>query len=155
MKKIVSLLLIAALALSMSLCITSCDSSDNGKESQFESASESISTSESISETASTTESVSESTAPSTVTYTITIVNEVGAPVAGVEAQICVGDICKKPQVTNEDGVVTFKIDAPGDDEIKLQINRGPEGYEYLGENGKIAMDAEQTELTITLKSVA
>lgn len=157
MKRFLTLCLVAALALSASLCIVSCDASDDGKESTSESTSTSTteSSSDTTGETDSTTESESttETVTPSKVAYTVTVKNEDGAPVAGVEVQICVGDVCKKPQVTDENGNVTFKID-PSDDEMKLQINGGPDGYEYLGADGKIVMDADVTEVTVTLKSL-
>ena len=156
MKKMITLALVAAMTLSVMLCAVSCDDA-TGKESGTESQTESASVSETSSET--TSESVSEEAsteAESTkVSYTVTVKNEEGTPVAGVEIQVCVGDICKKPRVTNDEGVVVFNIDHPGDEELKLQINGGPEGYEYLGADGKILVDADQSEITVTLKAVA
>lgn len=88
---------------------------------------------------------------PVKVTYTVTVKDGEGNPIAGVEAQICVGDVCKKPNVTDEDGVVKFSMDDPGDATVSLQINEGPspEGYEYPAE--KIAIEAGQTEITVVL----
>lgn len=92
---------------------------------------------------------------PVKVTYTVTVKDQDGNPIAGVEAQICVGDVCKKPNVTGEDGVVKFSMDDPGDSTVSLQINEGgsPEGYEYPTE--KIAIEAGQTEITVTLNKKA
>ena len=92
---------------------------------------------------------------PVKVTYTVTVKDQEGNPIAGVEAQICVGDVCKKPNVTGEDGVVKFSMDDPGDSTVSLQINEGgsPEGYEYPTE--KIAIEAGQTEITVTLNKKA
>ncbi len=92
---------------------------------------------------------------PVKVTYTVTVKDQDGNPIAGVEAQICVGDVCKKPNVTGEDGVVKFTMDDPGDSTVSLQINEGgsPEGYEYPTE--KIAIEAGQTEITVVLNKKA
>ena len=92
---------------------------------------------------------------PVKVTYTVTVKDQDGNPIAGVEAQICVGDVCKKPNVTDEDGVVKFSMDDPGDATVSLQINEGPspEGYEYPTE--KIAIEAGQTEITVVLSKKA
>ena len=88
---------------------------------------------------------------PEKVTYTVTVKDQDGNPIAGVEAQICVGDICKKPNVTGEDGTVKFTMDDPGDATVSLQINEGgsPEGYEYPTE--KITIEDGQTEITVVL----
>ncbi len=151
MKRILTLAMVAMLALCMTLCAVSCDSGDTTEsESKSETGSESVSASESASES----ESSSEEDAPTKISYTVTIKDEDGNVVAGVETQICVGEICKKPQVTDENGVVVFQIDAPVEEELKLQLNNGPEGFEYLGTDGKIAMDPEVTELTVTLKKL-
>lgn len=88
---------------------------------------------------------------PEKITYTVTVKDGEGNPIAGVEAQVCVGDVCKKPNVTGEDGAVKFTVDDPGDATVSLQINEGgsPEGYEYPTE--KIAIEAGQTEITVVL----
>ena len=92
---------------------------------------------------------------PAKVTYTITIKDQDGNPRAEVEAQICVDGVCKKPNVTDENGVVKFSMDDPGDSTLSLQINEGgsPAGYEYPTE--KIAIEAGQTEVTVTLNKKA
>ena len=92
---------------------------------------------------------------PAKVTYTITIKDQDGNPIAEVEAQICVDGVCKKPNVTDENGVVKFSMDDPGDSTLSLQINEGgsPADYEYPTE--KIAIEAGQTEITVTLNKKA
>ena len=92
---------------------------------------------------------------PAKVTYTITIKDQDGNPIADVEAQICVDGVCKKPNVTDENGVVTFTMDDPGESVLSLQINEGgsPAGYEYPTD--KIAIEAGQTEVTVTLNKKA
>lgn len=92
---------------------------------------------------------------PEKVTYTVTVKDQDGNPIAGVEAQICVGDVCKKPNVTGEDGVVKFTMDDPGDATVSLQINEGgsPAGYEYPA--SKIAVEDGQTEITVVLNKVS
>ncbi|MBR5797690.1 MAG: Ig-like domain-containing protein [Clostridia bacterium] len=96
-----------------------------------------------------------EPTQPAKVTYTITVKDQDGNPIADVEAQICVDGVCKKPNVTNENGVVTFTMDDPGESVLSLQINEGgsPAGYEYPTD--KIAIEAGQTEVTVTLNKKA
>lgn len=96
-----------------------------------------------------------EPTQPAKVTYTITVKDQDGNPIADVEAQICVDGVCKKPNVTNENGVVTFTMDDPGESVLSLQINEGgsPAGYEYPTD--KIAIEAGQTEVTVILNKKA
>ena len=64
-------------------------------------------------------------------------------PVVGATVQLCVGDICRLPVVTDENGVATLKLDR---DNYTVKIH--VEGFEvepyYTFEEG-------QTELTITL----
>lgn len=92
---------------------------------------------------------------PEKVTYIVTVKDGEGNPIAGVEAQICVGDVCKKPNVTGEDGTVKFTMDAPGDATVSLQINEGgsPAGYEYPA--SKITIEDGQTEITVVLHKVS
>ena len=96
-----------------------------------------------------------EPTQPAKVTYTITVKDQDGNPIAEVEAQICVDGVCKKPNVTDENGVVTFTMDDPGESVLSLQINEGgsPAGYEYPTD--KIAIEAGQTEVTVILNKKA
>lgn len=75
-----------------------------------------------------------------TVTYTITVVDQNGAPVAETPVQLCVGDICLTPRVTDANGVVVFNIE-PATYSVKLPVYDGQVFY----------FDGDSTELTITL----
>ena len=79
-----------------------------------------------------------------TVTYTVTVVDQNGAPVAGVHVQICDGNLCQMPVPTNENGVVTCDLDVK-DYSVKLL---GLSGYTYEAE---YHFAAGSTELTITV----
>jgi len=45
------------------------------------------------------------------VTYTVIVVDENDAPLEGATVQLCMGDICRLPSITNADGVATFKFE--------------------------------------------
>ena len=75
-----------------------------------------------------------------TVTYTVTVVDQNGAPVAETPVQLCVGDICLTPRLTDANGVVVFNIE-PADYSVKLPLYSGLVFY----------FDGDSTELTITL----
>lgn len=90
--------------------------------------------------------------APSTkVTYTVTVVDQNGAPVAGVEIQMCDDTSCKMPAPTNAEGVATFSYDPSNYHVTVIAI---PEGYAYAeGTDATTAIDFPEgsTELTVTL----
>lgn len=75
-----------------------------------------------------------------TVTYTVTVVDQDGAPVAETPVQLCVGDVCLTPRVTDANGVVVFDIE-PAAYSVKLPLYDGLVFY----------FDGDSTELTITL----
>ena len=75
-----------------------------------------------------------------TVTYTVTVVDQDGAPVADTPVQLCVGDICLTPRVTDANGIVVFDIE-PATYSVKLPVYDGLVFY----------FDGDSTELTITL----
>lgn len=81
----------------------------------------------------------------SKLTYTVTVLDADGNPIAGVEVQICDGDRCLLPNVTGEDGTVSFKTTSGN---FKAQIKDAPEGYTYEAE---YPFPAGETSLTITL----
>jgi len=156
MKKILSLIL-SALLFAGALFLVSCTPEETPSES--ESKSESVS--ESVSESAS--ESESESLDPNP-TYTFTFVDESGAPVAGVAAQMCHSDGCVPFRfMSNESGVIQQKVVRM--DYLYVQLNLIPEGYAALDsytaatEGGntvyKVYIDNlnEATEFAITLKT--
>ena len=89
---------------------------------------------------------------PEKITYTVTVKDNDGNSVAGVEVQICVGDICMKPNATGEDGTVTFSISDPGEVLPKVQINgeNSTAGYEYPTEKTEIPTGQTGIEITVT-----
>ena len=77
-----------------------------------------------------------------TVTYTVTVVDQDGAPVANTPVQLCVGDLCLTPRVTDANGVVVFDIE-PADYSVKIPLP------EYIGQ--VYYFNGSSTELTITI----
>lgn len=81
------------------------------------------------------------------VTYTVTVVDESGAPIAGVFVQMCL-ETCY-PNSTNENGVATFSL---AEADYKVSFLTPPEGYSveeaYYFEDGA-------HDMTITLKAAA
>ena len=75
-----------------------------------------------------------------TVTYTVTVVDQDGAPVADTPVQLCFGDLCLTPRVTDANGVVVFDIE-PATYSVKLPVYDGLVFY----------FDGDSTELTITI----
>ena len=83
------------------------------------------------------------------VTYTVTVVDQDGAPVVGVYIQMCVGDICKLPSPTDENGVAVFEGFDPAEYSVKIN---GATGYTV---EAAYQFEAGSTELTITLTKTA
>lgn len=79
------------------------------------------------------------------LTYTVTVVDGNGDPIAGVEVQICDGDRCLMPDITGEDGKVSFKTTSGN---FKAQIKDAPAGYVYEQE---YPFGEGETSLTVTL----
>ncbi|MBQ8341301.1 MAG: carboxypeptidase regulatory-like domain-containing protein [Clostridia bacterium] len=77
------------------------------------------------------------------VTYKVTVVKWPDEPIAGAVVQLCVGDICRLPVTTDENGVATLKLNK---DNYTVKVFA--DGYEiepyYTFEEGS-------TELTISL----
>ncbi len=89
---------------------------------------------------------------PTTFEYTVIVKDQDGNPVADVAAQVCVGDSCLMPNVTNDQGKVVFKLSSdPGDAVVALQIlgADSPAGYTYP--EGKQPFEAGKNEITITV----
>ena len=140
MKKLLSLLLISGLLLAL---LVSCGGGGETSESKSESASgsESASESESVSD--------SESVDDGLVTYTVTVVYDGGAPAAGVFVQMCLGTSCQFPEPTDENGVLTVRLEPSAEWEVKLpQIPAG-----YTTDAKSFAFD-ENNAVTVTLYAV-
>ena len=139
MKKLLSLLLVFGLLLTL---LVSCG---GGETSESKSESASVSESESESESASESESVDDGL----VTYTVTVVYDGGTPAAGVFVQMCLGTSCQFPQPTDENGVLTVRLEPSAEWEVKLpQI---PAGYTT---NAKSFTFDENNAVTVTLVAV-
>ena len=78
------------------------------------------------------------------VTYTVTVVDGDGNPLAGAAVQFCVGDLCKLPQFTDENGVAIFEDFDPADYTVKVTLSG------YAGE-ADYHFAAGETELSVTL----
>ena len=83
-------------------------------------------------------------------TYKVKVVDENGAAMAGVVAQIC-KDACI-PAVTDENGYATFKV---AEDDYKASMTALPEGYEYKDGVSEYHFEEGKYELTITLVPIS
>ena len=73
-----------------------------------------------------TADTTAETTPSGKITYIVTVVDQNGAPVAGVSIQMCTADSCLMPAPTAEDGTVRFTL-APAAYHATVAIC--PEGY--------------------------
>ncbi len=87
-----------------------------------------------------------ESTSDGKVEYKVTVVYPDGTPVAGAYVQICLDSLCYTPDVTNADGVVTFRLTEQ--EGYKTKLAMAVEGYVWAD---YIYFDEGSTEITITL----
>lgn len=78
------------------------------------------------------------------LTYTVKVVDRSGAPLAGATVQMCVGDLCRLPQFTDENGVTVFEDFERADYSVKVTLAG------YTGE-ASYHFDTTSTELTVTL----
>lgn len=98
--------------------------------------------------TAETTADTAAETTPSgKITYTVTVVDQNGAPVAGVSIQMCTADSCLMPAPTAEDGTVRFTL-APAAYHATVAIC--PEGYTAEAA-AEYHFEGDATALTITV----
>lgn len=82
------------------------------------------------------------------IAYSIKIVDEAGAPLAGVMVQLCNESSCFAPKVTDANGIATYSMEEGA---YKAAITTMPAGYEdCAGEYFYFEGDA--TEVVITLK---
>ena len=68
--------------------------------------------------------------------YKITVVDENGAPLEGVFAQICSGDLCLAPYFTDANGTVVVEQDLSEYTVKAILEGYTSENYEYAFENG-------------------
>ena len=88
----------------------------------------------------------SETLAPNTANYTVTVVDEFEQPLKGATVQLCVGDLCQLPVLTDDNGVAVknAKID---EYTVKVSLT-GYSGEAYY------SFPAGSTELTVTLSLI-
>ena len=99
-------------------------------------------------DTVETTADTTAETPPSgKITYTVTVVDQNGAPVAGVSIQMCTADSCLMPAPTAEDGTVRFTL-APAAYHATVAIC--PEGYTAEAA-AEYHFEGDATALTITV----
>ena len=80
------------------------------------------------------------------ITYTVTVVDENNAPLSGATVQMCVGDLCRLPALTRENGVASFFFD-PDNYTVKVTLKG------YTGETS-YTFAADSTELTVQLTKI-
>ncbi len=152
MKKIILILLVCSL-LCICVAASSCDSPSETPNNGADTSDGTVPETE--------TKPESESTEPENgdsdmSTYTVTVTDTDGNPIAGVVAQICVGDTCYFPNATNENGVVVFsnmKVEAGSAVQLKIIGEDSTEGYVYPSE--KIDINEGQTEISVTVEKTA
>ena len=92
-------------------------------------------------------DTAAETTPSGKITYTVTVVDQNGAPVAGVSIQMCTADSCLMPAPTAEDGTVRFTL-APAAYHATVAIC--PEGYTAEAA-AEYHFEGDATALTITV----
>lgn len=132
-----------ALALCLTLCLCACGG-DHVEETVAPPQ-------ESEAPTEEVTEAPTEAV-PAGIVYTAKVVDEGGNPIVGTMLQLCQGEMCLAPVVTNENGEAVFSAPEEGAWEAKFLTL--PAGYEYTTEEQVFPFGGAY-ELTITLKAVA
>ena len=133
-------LLVLVLAMCLCLCVAACGQNASGSGDG---------TSGSSTQGSSTTESTSsstETTSDGKVDYVVTVVYPDGTPVVGAYVQICLDDLCYTPDVTDDNGVVVFRL--AQQDGYKTKLAMAVEGYVL---EDYIYFESGATEITITL----
>ena len=82
-----------------------------------------------------------------TVSYTVTVVDKNNAPLAGAVVQLCVGDLCRLPVLTDANGVATLNVD---EDNYTVKVTLTG----YTGE-ASYSFPAGSTALTVQLTKIA
>ncbi len=87
--------------------------------------------------------------------YTVTVTTADGTPIAGVVVQICVGEQCQMPALTDENGVLTRQIQTTGDETAYFTIIAAdsPTGYNYPTE--KTYFESGSTTATLVVEAAA
>ena len=85
------------------------------------------------------------------VAYKVSFVDSDGVGVAGVLAQVCVGDSCLTGKTTGETGVLIFYVN-PGAENVTMQINTIPDAYAQTLKGTKQYYEADSFEITVVLE---
>ena len=148
MNKILSrkFLAVICILLGLMILVCSCDTApdvDSDTETESFTKTETELPTEKTNESESETEAKTEAT-PSTVSYKITVVDENGAPLSNAVVQLCEGDICLLPTITDANGVAIIEA-APADYTAKVTLGG------YAGEEEGYSFPDDSTEIKITL----
>lgn len=82
--------------------------------------------------------------------YQVTVVDEAGAPIAGVLVQMCL-ESCV-PGKTDENGVAKFSLEEA---DYKVSLLKMPDGYDYATEEQEWYFAPGEVTITVVLKAVA
>ena len=85
------------------------------------------------------------------VAYKVSFVDSDGVGVAGVLAQVCVGDSCLTGKTTGETGVLIFYVN-PDSENVSMQINTIPEAYAQTLKGTKQYYESGSFEITVVLE---
>ena len=135
-KRLVTTVLMLALALSLVACGKSGSNGDTQKENTENTQQDDGQTNDDSKETE------NDNVDDGKVAYTVKLVDANGNAVAGQMIQVCNAATCFAPVATDDNGVATFRLEES--DEYKAKLMTAPEdAYVYF--------EAGKTELTITL----
>ena len=143
-KRIVSTILMLAMALS--LCACGGGNTDKNTEDK-----NTENTPVSTQDTQKESESESTVVDDGKIVYKVTVVDEGGNPVANAMVQVCDDATCFAPAPTNAEGVAEFRLVEMDGYKTKLVTN--PAGYEAV-ETDYVSFESGKTEVTLTVKAV-
>ena len=132
-----------ALVLCLGVCFCACGESNTTGSGSTEAngTTEPTGSTESAGNTENT-----EPTSDGKVDYSVTVVYPDGTPVVGAYVQICLDDLCYTPEVTDENGVATFRL--AQQDGYKTKLAMAVEGYVHAD---YIYFESGATAITIEL----
>lgn len=133
--------LVLLLVLCMGLCLCACGGGENTGGSSSDAPTESANSTQNTETTEPT-----QTTSDGKVEYKVTVVYPDGTPVADCYVQICLDDLCYTPEVTDANGVATFRL--VEQDGYKTKLAVAVEGYVHAD---YIYFESGATEITITL----
>lgn len=135
-------LILAALALVSTLAFTACEGNNNPAETAPDTPAVTVPAT-----TPETKPETQPETKPATEVYTIKVVDETGAPVAGVTVQMCIENgSCLLPVKTDANGIATYQKAV--DPAYVAKLTTLPDGY--TGDSDYHAFDANYN-VTITI----